>query len=636
MINYAWLIPVIPFLSFLLILLFGRVFKTKSAAIAIAGIFISFMLSLAILFEVLKGVEAEIKFSWITTGSWQLDMGFLIDPLAAVMLVVVTLVSLLVQVYSLGYMKGDKGFSWYYGALSLFTFSMLSLVLANNYLMLYIFWELVGLCSYLLIGFWFEKKSASDAAKKAFIVTRIGDVGLLLGILLLFTTVGTLNYNMLFSLAEAGAFSPLFLTTATLLLFAGAVGKSAQFPLHVWLPDAMEGPTPVSALIHAATMVAAGVYLTARSFPLFELSSSSLLVVGILGAITCLMAATIATVINDIKKILAYSTISQLGYMMMALGAGAVGASIFHLFTHAFFKALLFLGAGSVIHATHTQDITQMGGLAKKMKITSLTFVIGALSLSGIFPLAGFWSKDEILASLSLSQNYPILLVGLATVFLTAFYMFRLCFLAFFGKEQEKLHAHESPLNMTAPLSILAFLAIFAGFLGSPLTQNSFARFLSPEHEIHPLNISLMLLSSAIALFGIFLAWTLYHRKLFRLDTLMKKVSFLHVLLSRKYYIDEIYTYGIVKPVVGIGLLSYQFDARIIDGLVNGVSWVTLRLANIGARFDLKVVDGAVNGVAQLTGTTGDRLRYIQTGYIQNYAAVIFAALIVLVVWFVF
>lgn len=638
MINYVLLIPVLPLASFLVILLLGRVLKVKSAALAIGAAAVSFGLSIAVFLAVAQGARLALNIPWITTGKYTISLGILVDPLSALMLVVVTLVSLLVQVYSLGYMKGDKGFSWYYAALSLFTFSMLGLVLADNYLMLYIFWELVGLCSYLLIGFWFEKKSASDAARKAFITTRIGDVGLLLGILLLFGVAGTFKYNELFLLSEKGAFTGAFLTLATLLLFSGAVGKSAQFPLHVWLPDAMEGPTPVSALIHAATMVAAGVYLVARSFPLFELAPTSLAIVTAIGALTALMAATIATVMNDIKKVLAYSTISQLGYMMMALGVGSATAAIFHLTTHAFFKALLFLGSGSVIHASHTQDLSQMGGLAKRMKITTATFVIGALSLSGIFPLSGFWSKDEILAAAFSSGNTPVLAIGLITAFLTAFYMFRLCFLAFFGKERKELHAHESPYSMTLPLMVLAFLTLVVGFLGSPFTGNVFSHFLSLEKDpaIGGAALWLMVLSTLIALSGIATAWAVYYKRLVAAEPLLKRFSVIYSVLVNKYWLDEIYSFVIVKPLLGLSVLLGIFDLRVIDGIVNGVSWITVRLSDLAGRFDLKVIDGAVNGVAVLTRKTGDRLRYAQTGYVQNYAAVMFIALIVMLIWFVF
>jgi NADH-quinone oxidoreductase subunit L len=639
MLNYVWLIPAIPLASFVLVLLLGRALKSKSAAVAIGAGSGSFVISLAVFAEVIQGARLELSFPWIVSGSYTISLGILVDPLTALMLTVVTLVSLLVQVYSLGYMKGDKGFSWYYAALSLFTFSMLGLILADNYLMLYVFWELVGLCSYLLIGFWFEKKSASDAAKKAFITTRIGDVGLLLGILLLFGAAGTFKYGELFSLAQNGSFTSAFLTTATLLLFAGAVGKSAQFPLHVWLPDAMEGPTPVSALIHAATMVAAGVYLVSRSFPLFELAPTSLLVVTLIGAFTAFMAATIATVMNDIKKVLAYSTISQLGYMMMALGVGSATAAIFHLTTHAFFKALLFLGSGSIIHATKSQDLTEMGGLSRRMKITTFTFLIGALSLSGIFPLSGFWSKDEILSAAFSSGNTAALAVGLMTAFLTAFYMFRLCFLVFFGEEKESAsHAHESPLSMTLPLVTLAGLTLVAGFFNSPLTGNALSHFLGFERDpaIGGASLWLMGLSSAIALAGIGTAWAVYQRRIIATEPLVLRFSAVYSFLSNKYWLDELYAWVIVKPVLGLSALLGLFDLKAIDGMVNGVSSLTVRLSAVAGIFDLQVIDGAVNGVGMVTKKVGDRLRYVQTGFVQNYAAVMFIALIVMAVWFVF
>ena len=395
---------------------------------------------------------------------------------------------------------------------------MFGLVLADNYLQMYIFWELVGLCSYLLIGFWYEKQSVSDAAKKAFLTTRVGDVGMMIGILLLFLTTGSLAFGEVFAKVAGGGIAPGILTAISILMFTGAVGKSAQFPLHVWLPDAMEGPTPVSALIHAATMVAAGVYLVGRSFPLFSASPQAMTVVAIVGAFTAIFAATIAVVQNDIKKILAYSTISQLGYMIFALGMGAYVAGLFHLMTHAFFKALLFLGAGSIIHATGTQDITEMGGLAKKMKTTTWTFVAGALSLSGFPLLAGFWSKDEILGFAFDTGQYVLFAVGAITAFLTAFYMFRLVFVVFGGKQSHAAeHAHESPKTMTIPLIVLAVLAIIAGYIGAPFISKeiSFGEFIKNGMHVKEVafNFIPMIISVVVALSGILLAYLMYGKK---------------------------------------------------------------------------------------------------------------------------
>jgi len=400
MLKYAFIIPILPALAFGIIIFFTRWYEKLSSAISITAILIGLGWSIGILVKLIGDpTPYEAGFTWIALGGVELQIGILIDSLTAIMLVVVCTVSALVQIYSLGYMHGDPRFSRYYSFLSLFTTSMLGLVIANNFAMIFIFWELVGLTSYLLIGFFFEKKSAADAGKKAFITTRIGDLGFIVGILMLVIFAGTLNYGEVFHMAEHGEIPAGILAAIGIFLFCGAIGKSAQFPLHVWLPDAMEGPTPVSALIHAATMVAAGVYLVARSASIFAASETAGFVVAVIGAITALMAASIGLVQNDIKRVLAYSTVSQLGYMIMAIGLGSMTAGVFHLMTHAFFKALLFLGAGSVIHAAHTQDIREMGGLSNKMKITSVTFIIGSLSLAGIFPLSGFWSKDEIVAS---------------------------------------------------------------------------------------------------------------------------------------------------------------------------------------------------------------------------------------------
>ncbi|RKX22888.1 MAG: NADH-quinone oxidoreductase subunit L, partial [Candidatus Zixiibacteriota bacterium] len=481
MTQHAYIIGLLPLLSFIMIVFFLRWKEKVAAGFSISMILISWIMSVWVLLETIashSGSYESILYEFVAFGSFKLEIGLLIDPLAAVMLVVVTTIGACVEIYSVGYMHGDPRFSRFFAYLSLFLFSMLGLVLANNFFMIFIFWELVGLTSYLLIGFWFEKKSAADACKKAFITTRIGDLGFLLSLLLMAFFAGTLNYAGVFEQVAAGAFPPAILTLTAIALFCGAVGKSAQFPLHVWLPDAMEGPTPVSALIHAATMVAAGVYLVARSMEVFVATADGALVVAIIGLITSFLAATIAITQNDIKRVLAYSTVSQLGYMIMALGLygydTALGhhsagyyAGTFHLMTHAFFKGLLFLGAGSVIHAVHTNDIQEMGGLLKKLKITAPTFLIASLSISGIFPFAGFWSKDEIVAS---TTGHPIFMFfTLLIAFMTAFYMWRLCFLTFFGKprDQQKYdHAHESPRSMTWPLAFLGFLAVTAGWVG--------------------------------------------------------------------------------------------------------------------------------------------------------------------------
>ena len=469
MIENAWIVPLFPLLSFLVLILFGRRFKESSFKIAIFLTLLSTIFSILVLFERFTAPTYKSEALWLAIGEVQLTVGFEVNQLNALMLVIVSLVSFLVHTYSAGYMKGDDRFSVYYAYLGLFTFAMLGLVLSPNLLQTYIFWELVGVGSFLLIGFYFYKEEAKQAAKKAFIMTRIGDVGLLIGMILLFWQVGSFEYDEIFQAVSDGVLSQGMITLTAILIFIGAVGKSGQFPLHTWLPDAMEGPTPVSALIHAATMVAAGVYLVAAVFPLFEASEAALMTVAIVGAITAIFAATIALVQTDIKRVLAYSTISQLGYMMLALGTAGYVAGVFHLTTHAFFKALLFLAAGSVIHAVHTQDIEKMGGLWKKLPKTGLLFLIGTMAISGVPLLSGFFSKDEILIA-TWNAGHPVLFtLAIITAFLTAFYMFRLFFMVFMGKSRgEQNEVHESPTIMILPMTVLAFLAIFAGYINTP------------------------------------------------------------------------------------------------------------------------------------------------------------------------
>ena len=480
MLNSLWLIPIWPLLGFLMNGFFGRrIGKSAVGTVACGSVGLSLVASLAAAAQLLALPQearrvTQVVAPWIGAGNFQADWGLLLDPLSAVMILVVSGVGFLIHVYSIGYMHEDPDYPRFFTYLNLFTFSMLMLVLANNYLLLYVFWEAVGLCSYLLIGFWFEKRSAADAGKKAFIVNRVGDFGFALGLMLLWTTLGTLQYDQVFASAPAQLpVGGLVVTAITLLLFLGATGKSAQIPLFVWLPDAMEGPTPVSALIHAATMVTAGVYMVARSAPLFELAPVSLTVVAWIGGLTAVFAATIALVQNDIKRIVAYSTISQLGYMFLGCGVGAYAAAIFHLMTHAFFKALLFLGAGSVIHGlSGEQDIRKMGGLRKQMPITAWTFLIGALANAGIAPLAGFWSKDEILYGAIAGGQVAVWALGAGGVFLTAFYMLRCYYVAFEGSSRVETHAarhlHESPPVMTVPLAILALFSAGVGFVGFP------------------------------------------------------------------------------------------------------------------------------------------------------------------------
>ncbi|MDP2931027.1 MAG: NADH-quinone oxidoreductase subunit L, partial [Chloroflexota bacterium] len=530
----VWLIFLLPLFSFLLIALFVRPFANNKPKvggyITIAAIGSSFALSVWTLLSVMAAPEHVLSvpaIDWmIIEGGVTIRLGLLVDSLTAVMLMVVTTVSLLVQIYSQGYMHGDPGYHRYFAFMSLFTASMLGLVLASNLLLMFVFWELVGLCSYLLIGFWFHRPAAANAAKKAFIVTRLGDFGFLAAILTLYVSTSTFDIVELEHLAVTGALAGTTLTWAAIGIFSGAAGKSAQFPLHVWLPDAMEGPTPVSALIHAATMVAAGVFLVARTYPLFEHSATALTTVAAIGGFTAIFAASMGLVMNDIKRVVAYSTISQLGYMMLGLGTGGVAVGIFHLFNHAFFKALLFLGAGSVNHATGTFDMRLMGGLRKAMPWTFATFTIAALSLAGIWPLAGFWSKDEILAT-AWDEQRVLFVLAFITVFMTAFYIFRVAFLTFGGQYRggsREAHSHgpphESPPVMVVPLVVLSVLAVVSGWLN---VSGGFSQFLEPlkhgetqgfvEGFFGILTHPLPLLALLMAALGIFLAYAIYSKK---------------------------------------------------------------------------------------------------------------------------
>jgi NADH-quinone oxidoreductase subunit L len=641
MLENLWTVPAIPIVSFAVIVLFTRWNENISKAISISAIGYGFVYSVLVLIEMLgkpAGFVADLHFDWLVLGDFKLQIGMYIDALTAVMLMVVTIVALLVHIYSVGYMKGDPRTSRYFAFLSLFSFSMLGLVLSNNFFMIFIFWELVGVSSYFLIGFWFEKKTAADAGKKAFITNRIGDYGFIIGLLLIFFTFGTLSYSEVFHIAhsEASHFSPAILAAIGIFLFCGAVGKSAQFPLHVWLPDAMEGPTPVSALIHAATMVAAGVYMVARSLAIYHASPEAALVVALVGGITSLMAATMGLVQKDIKRILAYSTVSQLGYMVMALGLGSFTAGTFHLMTHAFFKACLFLCAGSVIHAVHTQDVFQMGGLSKKMKITSLTMIIASLSISGIFPLSGFWSKDEIIAS---AEGSPFFLVlALAVAFMTAFYMFRLIFLTFFGQPRDEKayeHAHESPRSMTWPLIILAFLSIFAGWVGIPWLPKGFGSFVVDYgHHPHHGNFNFILagISTVVALSGITLAYMMYLKKSISYEAMGQKFKAVYTYLYNKWYWDEIYHAAILNPTLRLAEILAVFDKWVIDGIVNFMGKSTLVLAWLHNQFDKYIVDGLVNGIGYTIRAIGWIFSRFQTGRLYNYAFVIVLGVVVILI----
>jgi NADH-quinone oxidoreductase subunit L len=656
MINLAWLIPVLPLAAFVVVGLYTRRNHGLSSALALLAIAAAAVISYASFFGLLGGAPGtNTSFTWVNLGDDRtLQFGWQVDSLTATMLVVVTTISLLVQIYSLGYMQGDEGFGRFYAYLSLFSAAMLGLVLANNLLTIYIFWEGVGLGSYLLIGFWYQNRSATEeahehaahsapeaadtaaghhaapvilkvderpspasAAKKAFITTRVGDFGMLIGILIFWVTAGTLQFSELAERAHAGQIPAGLLAVACILLFVGAIGKSAQFPLHVWLPDAMEGPTPVSALIHAATMVAAGVYLVARAFPIFEASPTALYFVAGIGGFTAIFAATMGLVSFDLKRVMAYSTVSQLGYMMLGLGAGAISAGIFHLFTHAFFKALLFLTAGSVLHALHhyhTQDMRDMGGLRSRMPITFITMVIAGLSLAGIFPLSGFWSKDLILGTtLARSQGADgsgfvfYFAFALITVFLTAFYMFRAIFLTFFGelrlREDPRHPIKESPGTMTIPLLVLAVPSVVIGLWGSPWFNDGFQHFLEgANYHPHEFDTGLAVLGSVVALAGIGLAYLMYAVRALSPVAVTRLFGPLYKLPVNKYWLDDLYQWFVDRVVLGLSrFLAYFFDP--------------------------KIVDGVVNGLGRLAVTISATARQFQTGKVQSYAVYVFAGL---------
>jgi NADH-quinone oxidoreductase subunit L len=638
------LIPLLPLLSFIINILFGRNYiRDKAHLIAVPAVFISFLLAVSAFIEVQNGRVIDINvYSWIVSGDFNVPFGFLIDQLSAIMLLVVTSISTLIFIYSIGYMHGDGGYYRFFAYLSLFVFSMLILVMANNFLLMYFGWEAVGLCSYFLIGFWFHKKSAADAGKKAFIVNRFGDFGFGLGVILIFLTFGSLEYLTVFDQAGSivGQTINLFgtdvslITLICLLLFCGAVGKSAQLPLHVWLPDAMEGPTPVSALIHAATMVTAGVFMVARCNPLFNLSATAMNTVAVVGGVTALFAATIAMVQNDIKRVIAYSTVSQLGYMFLALGVGAYSAGIFHLYTHAYFKALLFLGSGSVIHALHhakhpdEQNMQKMGGLKKYMPVTYKVFVIATLSITGIPFFAGFFSKDEILwrAFLAGDLGKFLWLLGTLAALLTAFYSWRLIYLTFHGTyrggEGQEHHIHESPKVITVPLMILAVGAVAAGWVGIPPLflehGDRIGEFLAPVlghpkgHGTHAQEAFVMSASIAVAIGGLLIAFIMYLKKTDLPDKIAATFQPVHRLLFNKYWIDELYSRTLVQPVL-------RASEKIILGLI-----------------DVKIIEGIVNGVPALIGAFSRKFRQVQTGMLSGYALVMALGVLVIVGAWVF
>ena len=663
MFDNVWLIPLFPLIGFLINGLFGKKIKNEAVigGIGTLMIFLSFLVSCGILMQMIglppeQRVFEKVLFPWIHSGNFKADMAFLVDPLSVIMIMVVTGVGSLIHLYSIGYMHGEEGFYRFFAYLNLFCMSMLLLVLGSNMLVMFIGWEGVGLCSYLLIGYYFHKKSAGDAAKKAFVMNRVGDFGFLIGLFTLYWWFGS-NHNIwTVNFMEIKAASHLLpyggvVTVATLCFFVGATGKSAQIPLFTWLPDAMEGPTPVSALIHAATMVTAGVYMIGRMSFVFIKSPDTMMVIAVVGAATAIFAATIGTAQNDIKRVLAYSTVSQLGFMFLAMGVGAFGAGIFHLMTHAFFKACLFLGSGSVIHSMHhalhkihahddAQDMRNMGGLRKAMPITFITFLVSTIAIAGIPGFSGFFSKDEILWQAFANPyhgnlNIVLWATGAIAACFTAFYMFRLVFMTFFGEcrinPKAKSYLHESPLVITIPLMVLGALAAVGGYLGMPkilgMLPNYFEHWLDPVFELsteygskyashaghpsHALEFGLMGLSVVIALVGIGIAFTMYVKNTELPGKFVATFPTLHRAVYNKWYIDEIYDYLFVNPCKALGQFLWKsFDVLIVDGVVNGVA----------------------NTVMGLSGV----FRYMQSGYIYNYAFSMALGVVVMLGYFIF
>jgi NADH-quinone oxidoreductase subunit L len=624
--RLAWLVPALTLAAWALILLVGRRPPGKGAPFGILAVGAGWLLSLGILGGVIGGAEPyHLQRDWAPfAADLHIPIGITVDGLAAVLLVVVTTVSLLVQIYSVGYMRGDKRYVLYFANLSLFTTGMLVVVLADNLLFLLVGWEIMGICSYFLIGHWWEDPANARAAIKAFLVTRVGDIGFLFGIFVFFWAAKSFEIERIIAGVESGAIGPTTVTLGAVLLFCGAIGKSGQFPLHVWLPDAMAGPTPVSALIHAATMVAAGVFLVARMYPVFEASATAMNEIAVIASITMLIGALLALVQDDIKRVLAYSTVSQLAYMMAGLGVGGYESGVFHLFTHAFFKAGLFLAAGSVIHAVGSNSMSRMGGLARVMPWTFWSFTIGALALAGIFPLAGFWSKDEILTEawnlgfgtpaehVATSQGVAqvVFVTGMFTAFLTAFYVARMLWLTFGSAYRGDRHPHEPDGFMLVPIVLLAVGAALAGLLGSPLIGgNNFGSWIAtpqlPARGAVVVNWGLAATATAVAVLGIALGWRLYRKGLPEREYLTR-LPLLYTTLEHKFYLDDLYD-GSVRGVVGaLAPATYWFDQRVIDGVVNGIALGTRQLAR--------------------------GLRYVQTGQAQWYAAALFIGVVGLAV----
>ena len=705
--DHIWLIPLLPAFGAAIMFFFGRKLrKATVSAVCVGSIVLAFVMACGAVSQYSAWSSTPenfhkpyqtVLYTWLGTdtgrmnystrggspAAFRADAGFLLDPLSSIWLLFVTGVGMLIHIYSTGYMAHEGGYYRFFGYLNLFMFSMLTLILANNYVLMFVGWEGVGLCSYLLIGFYFHRKSASDAAAKAFIVNRIGDAGFLLGMFFIASYFGSLSFMDVTAAARSGHFAigdPI-ITAATLLLFVGACGKSAQLPLYVWLPDAMEGPTPVSALIHAATMVTAGVYMVARSNALFVLAPKSMLVVAIVGALTAIFAASIGLVQNDIKRVLAYSTVSQLGYMFLALGVGAFAAGVFHVFTHAFFKALLFLGAGSVIHSmSGEQDMRNMGDLGHRIPTTHRTMFIATLAIAGIFPFAGFFSKDAILWETWSREGgaYRILwYVGYATALMTAFYMFRLMYLTFHGRprmsHEVEHHIHESPISMTAPLVVLALCAIVAGWLGWPHSlggSDRFTKFLEPVfagearvlqeegrtsqlvagvEEEHNTGTEWLLMGLSLAAAGVGwgMAWRSYrHADKGYTEPIAAVAPPVYDVLLHKYYVDEGYDYiftgrrklGDVRlGVLGLGAASAWVDTNVIDGAVNAAGWITRLAATISSWWDKWIIDGiGVNGPAILARMLSYPARLFEWGLVQWYALVMTAGLVGFVFYYVY
>ncbi|MBE3589652.1 MAG: NADH-quinone oxidoreductase subunit L [Firmicutes bacterium] len=605
MVEHAWLIPLLPLLAYAAQVFFGRALGAYTAWVGVVLLAAGAALSLGVLAQVLGGAAAAASFPWLKIGDLTFAMGFRVGPLEAAMLAMVTVVSLMVEIYSIGYLHGDAKYNRFFANVNLFVASMLGVVLADNFLLFFACWEIMGLCSYLLIGHWYEDLDNARAATKSFLVTRLGDIGLLIGIFVTFWHAHSLNFaDINQSAASWGAGAA---TLAALLIFTGAVGKSAQVPLHVWLPDAMAGPTPVSALIHAATMVAAGVFLVARTYPVFEASGTALQVVAWVGGLTALLAATMATVQVDIKKMLAYSTMSQLGYMMLGLGVFGYAAALFHLLSHAFFKALLFLGSGSVIHAAGgEQNMHRMGGLRRKLPWTTVTFVIGGLALAGIPPLSGYFSKDEVLLA-AFRANPALFWIGVATAGLTAYYVMRGIWLTFFGEPRDAhlyAHAHESPAVMVGPLLVLAVPAVFFGWLGSPQLGHALQHFIALPGEAEPAADRFAAAATiAMAFAGLALGLAIYAggRPALRRD-LIRALRPLYVLFKQKWYFDH---------------------------LALGLTGLGLGLAQVVGALDRYVVDGVVNGLAWLTGAVGQLVRRAAVGDAQAYMLTMAGAVLV-------